>query len=231
MGEVEFDCVHHVADKLKLFLEERGIKFTVLHPAESFIYLATEKEVVKRDGRIQQGYMWCGGRCRWGTHLKLSTIEKYLKSLEPDKGELIQYVGISFDERIRAERAKMSKKKSRYPILYPLIEWQMTEAECLDYCRERDWKWEEDGYDMYVLLDRLSCSCCSNKNLRELSNMFRLLKGRNYWAMLEELQRKIPMPFRHKTGQTVFDLRARFEAEAVQMDIFDLDLKEVNKES
>ena len=229
MGEVEFECMHVLAEKMRAYLEARGIKFTVLHPKETYTYLATQKEFGKRDGRFQTGYWWCGGKCRWATAKKLAGIEKYLKSLGRD--DIVQYVGIAVDESQRIFR----ENKSRFPKEYPLITWDMTEADCLRYCHERGWTWEVyseplgRNVDLYGgILDRVSCYCCRNKNLKELYNLFRFLP--DYWKKLEDLQRMIPMPYR-RDGKTIFDLRERFEKQSQQMDYLDLYLKEVNKES
>ena len=179
MGEVEFECMFVLEEKMRTYLESHGIKFTVLHLEQPYTYLAAEKEFVKRDGRIQQGYQWCGGKCRWATSLKLQGIEKYLRSLGRD--DIVQSVGIAYDERGRADKGLINNR-SRFPKVYPLIEWNWTEQDCLNYCHKLGWKWEVfsetlgrniDLYDGF--LTRLSCFCCYNKSLRELYNVFRFL--------------------------------------------------------
>ncbi len=156
--------------------------------------------------------MWCGsGKCRWGTHLKLTAIENYLSQID----DVTEYVGIAADEAHRTER----KCRTHNIKSYPLVEWGMTEKDCLRYCREHGWNWIEEGYDLYDLLDRISCWCCGNKNLRELYNLYRFLP--NYFNRLEEMQKQIPMPYR-RNGETVFDLRKRFEEKSAQPDIYDV---------
>ncbi len=220
MGSAEFDCIHNNSDKLGEYLKSKKIKYTVLKIEPSFEYYMYEKPVQKRSGAIQNGYMWCGsGKCRLGTHLKLSAIEKYLAEI-PD--EVTQYIGISADEAARAERGKANNRTHTIK-KYPLLEdWCMTERECLAYCRAHGWHWIEEGHDLYDLLNRISCFCCGNKNLSELYAMYKYLP--NYFKRLEDMQRKIPtMPYR-RNGETVFDLRERFEKrleeENAQPDIF-----------
>ena len=53
----------------------------------------------------------------------------------------------------------------------PLVDWQMSEKDCLDYCYNRGFYWEENGVRLYDILDRVSCWCCANKNKKELENM------------------------------------------------------------
>lgn len=70
--------------------------------------------------------------------------------------------------------------------------------------------------DLYSILDRISCWCCCNKNLKELRNIYRYLP--NYWQMLRDLQEKIDRPFKgYYKGQAkgIFELEERFSSELV----------------
>ncbi len=193
---MEFKAIYNNRDKLKLLLNEKGVKFTELHPDCPFLYKMFEKPVKKKDGTIGKGYSWCGGRCRWGTTEKLKALEKYCKGC-------YEYVGIAVDEQKRLEKERKGHK------LFPLAEWGMTEEDCLNYCRERGWNWLENGVDLYDVLQRVSCWCCGNKNLKELRNYYKFLP--EYWERLKEFQSKTNRPFRG--DQTIFDLEKRFESD------------------
>lgn len=54
----------------------------------------------------------------------------------------------------------------------PLVSWGMTEIDCLKYCHNQGYFWNENGIELYDILDRVSCWCCANKNRKELDNMF-----------------------------------------------------------
>lgn len=54
--------------------------------------------------------------------------------------------------------------------------------------------WTENGVDLYDILDRVSCWCCCNKNLKELRNIWRYLP--EYWERLINLQERIECPFK-----------------------------------
>lgn len=99
----------------------------------------------------------------------------------------------------------------------------MTESDCLDYCYSQGWHWNENGYELYDLLDRVSCKYCKNKNLKELRNIYHFLP--EVWQELKELQDKVQMPFRG--GKTIHDLETRFVSEDSQMTINDF-MKEGN---
>lgn len=61
------------------------------------------------------------------------------------------------------------------------------------------------------MLDRVSCWCCRNKNLKELKNIYNFLP--NYWEKLRELQNKIDIPFRNKS--TIFELENQFKNQSM----------------
>ena len=194
---MEFECIYKMRDKILPILKEKNIKYTELKPKEPFEYTMFEKPVKKRNGTISKGYSWCGGRCRWGTTEKLKAIEKYCK-------DCYEYVGIAYDEPQRLKKERKGNK------LFPLADWEMTEKECLQYCYDKGFNWEEDGIELYNILDRVSCWCCCNKNLKELKNYYKYLP--NYWNKLKELQSKTERPMKYNK-YSVFDLEERFENE------------------
>ena len=201
---MEFQAIYHIRDKIIPILEERGIKFTELHPARPFLYDMLERPVVSEAKGIHRGYGWCGGLCRWGTSEKIATIDRYTRGCHV-------YVGIAADEEKRLDRLPEWKST-------PIAEAGMTEADCLAYCRARGFTWEENGIDLYDILDRVSCWCCCNKNRRELKNIYRYLP--EYWERLKDLQRKLDRPMKNfhdwaNYGEygNLFDMEAVFKNE------------------
>ena len=89
-------------------------------------------------------------------------------------------------------------------------EWQMTENDCLQYCYSHGYSWNENGVELYSVLDRVSCWCCRNKNLKELKNIYIYLP--EYWQRLRGLQSRIDTPMKGE-GKSVFDLEERFKKE------------------
>ena len=194
---MEFKCIYNIRDKVVPMLLENNIKYTELKPKEPFEYTMFDKPVKKRNGTISKGYSWCGGRCRWGTTEKLKAIEKYCE-------DCYEYVGIAYDEPQRLNKERKGNK------LFPLADWKMAEKECLQYCYDKGFNWEEDGIELYNILDRVSCWCCCNKNLKELKNYYKYLP--NYWNKLKELQSKTDRPMKYNK-YSVFDLEERFKNE------------------
>ena len=208
---VEFDSIRTNAERIKPILEAHKVKFTVLKPSDTFLYTMTEKLVKKRNGEVQNGYKWCGGCARWGTTLKLDAISKHNKTYGDEV--IIEYVGVAADERHRINRQRNGNRVK----IYPLVEWEMTEKDCLEYCYSHGWHWSENGYELYDLLDRVSCKYCRNKNLKELRNIYHFMP--EVWQELKELQDKVQMPY--KDGKTIHDIETRFVTEDMQMNISD----------
>ena len=192
---MEFECIYNLRNKILPLLEAHNIKYTELKSKQTFLYTMFEKPVKKRNGTTGKGYSWCGGRCRWGTTEKLKAIEKYCKGN-------YEYVGIAYDEQNRLSKERKVNK------LFPLAEWKMTEKDCLEYCYNKGYDWNEDGIELYSILDRVSCWCCCNKNLKELENYYKYLP--KYWNKLKELQSKTDRPMKYNK-YTVFDLEKKFK--------------------
>lgn len=200
---MEFQAIYHNRDKLLRLLREqereREIRFTELKPERSFLYDMLEKPVSSAKNGDHFGYGWCGGVCRWGTAAKTKTIEKYLSRYN---GDFVEYIGIAYDEPDRI------KEK-----IYPLAECKMTEADCLQYCRERGWNWLEDQVDLYDILDRVSCWCCCNKNRKELFNIYLYLP--EYWEKLKDLQSQISKPMKRYKSKKYGEYGNLFDMEKV----------------
>lgn len=193
---MEFETIYEIRDKVKKLLQEYGIKYTELHPQRAFEYDMLHRIKTKRDGSKVSGDGWCGGACRWGTFAKLNALNRYI-------GNNHTYVGIAADEKSRLEYLESHKSS-------PIADAGMTEADCLTYCHERGFFWNECGVELYGILDRVSCWCCRNKNMKELRNIYWNLP--KYWKRLRELQMQIREPIKGKYG-SVFDLEKRFEFE------------------
>lgn len=138
------------------------------------------------------------GGCRWATTDKTNIISKYLKQYKEYK----EYIGIASDEISRINKERPNTK------LLPLVEWGMSEKDCLEYCRNNGFEWVEDGIKLYDILDRVSCWCCANKNLKELKQYYLYLP--TYWNKLKEFQKRTDRPMKYNK-YTVFDLEEKFE--------------------
>lgn len=204
---MEFQAIYCIRDKVKCMLKDMGIRYMELQPPRPFEYDMLIREKTKRDGTVVNGNGWCGGACRWGTFIKQKILNDYTAGSHV-------YIGIAADEPHRL--ANLDYYKSS-----PIADAGMTESDCLQYCRQRGYSWLEEspsGYiDLYDILDRVSCWCCSNKNRKELKNMYIYLP--NYWKRLRKLQSKIDKPMKKWSNKllgaygNVFNMEQVFEKE------------------
>ncbi|MDR2513884.1 MAG: phosphoadenosine phosphosulfate reductase family protein [Christensenellaceae bacterium] len=200
---MEFKAIYSIRDAMLPIFAQAGIKYTELKPPNSFLYDMLERPVVSKQKGSHLGYGWCGGVCRWGTTFKTQSLDAHAQ------GATLHYVGIAADEPNRLNRLEAPK-------CAPLAEEGMTEADCLAYCRAKGFSWDEDGVDLYGILDRVSCWCCSNKNLKELRNIYKHLPG--YWEALKDLQSQIERPMKRYSSKgipygNVFQLDKKFKEE------------------
>lgn len=190
---MEFNCIYKIMHDVKILLLKKGIKFTRLKASKEFIYLMFDHQINHRDGTQSWGYKWCGGSCRWFTTYKTNTIRKYLRS---NYDEYIEYVGIALDEPKRIERS--------HGKILPLVDWKMTEKDCLDLCHGYGFYWQEGEHELYEYLDRVSCWCCRNKNLKELKNIYRYFKP--YWFALCDLENRCGITMKNRSLRSLEEI-------------------------
>lgn len=145
------------------------------------------------------GFSWAGPRNRWCTSvLKTRVINRYLSNLRKEH-EIVQYIGIAADEPKRVRE-----------FCYPLVEWGMTEKDCLEYCYERGYDWG----GLYELFRRVSCWCCPLQPLEELRVLRRHFP--KLWEQLLEWESKTWRNFRSDYSVEDLEIRFRFEEERIQ---------------
>ena len=190
---LEFPQMYDHLDSLERYI---GRPITRLQPSISFEYLLTEYQPKRRNPALtdKKGLRWPGPKNRWCTgRMKQRVLDRHLKELSKEY-EIRRYIGIAANEK---ERCK--------GFCYPLVEWGMTEADCLRFCRERGFDW--DG--LYDIFRRVSCWCCPLQPLSELRKLWKYFP--NLWQRLLELDSKSWRQFR--ADYSVRQLEARFEME------------------
>lgn len=199
---MEFEAMERHIAKCKEMVESLGIKFTTLKSEHPWEYWMFEREVNRKesDGK-GLGYSWPAPRQRWCTgRLKTMLVRNYTAELEL-KYDVKQYVGLAADELWRAER----KNNAVNYKLYPLIEWGISDAECVGICYERGFNWE----GLYDLFDRVSCWCCPLQGIDELRKLRKHFP--DYWARLMDMDNRTWRRF--KEDYTVAQLEIRFALE------------------
>lgn len=187
----EFPQMYKHIEKIKKYIKEKYNKeITTLKAEKDFDYYMFEHEKTRGKNKGKRGYGWSTMLCRWCTsNLKTNVINKYLKAKNE---EYTEYIGIACDE------PKRIKDKC-----YPLIDWGMTEKDCLHYCYERGFNWE----GLYEHFDRVSCWCCPLKNLKELKTLYTHYP--ELWEELKEMDKKSYNQFRK--DYSVKELEEKFK--------------------
>lgn len=192
---LEFPELYDHIDKLEAYI---GLPITRLSAHKSFEYYLLEYTPERRNpdltGRV--GLSWPGPRQRWCTaRLKTRIIDAYVSNMEREYN-VIRYVGIAVDEPKRVRDMR-----------YPLVEWGMSEDDCLQYCKERGFDWG----GLYDLFSRVSCWCCplqSFESLRTLRKNFPAL-----WNQLKEWDSKTWRTYLKNYSVEQLDIRFAFEDE------------------
>ncbi|MCM1159519.1 MAG: phosphoadenosine phosphosulfate reductase family protein [Clostridium sp.] len=197
---IEFPQMYEHIAKLEQALPVPIIR---LKPEKSFEYYLLEYTPKRRDANHplagNRGLGWADARMRWCTSiLKTRLIDRYLKEMRKEY-EIVQYIGIAADEE------KRIKDKC-----YPLVEWGMTEKDCLDYCYARGYDWG----GLYRLFKRVSCWCCPLQPLAELRVLRKAYP--ELWNQLLAWQEKTWRKFKSSYSVQELDVRFQFEDERLR---------------
>lgn len=161
-----------------------------------FDYWYGEHTNTKGKRKGQKGYGFPDFRNRWCTALKREAVKKIQNTILTD---CIQYHGIAYDEKHRAEN-----NKGRI-IKYPLIDWHITEKQALEYCYNKGLDWE----GLYEKFHRVSCWCCPMSRIGELRVLYNEFP--ELWKELIHMDKKSFRKFRN--DYSVSDLTEKFANE------------------
>jgi len=184
-----------------------GIRITRLRPDKPFANWMFKRPIVARKGpnkgcvhRIGNG--WPSPSRRWCTRIKVDAINKHLARW-PNP---VSCVGIAVDEVHRTQTK--AQRNGKYPKRYPLIEYDVDEAEALQYCRRLGYDWG----GLYEVFSRVSCFCCPLQRIGELRRLRRHRPAQ--WQAMLKMDRMAP---EHNRGfrnyDTAHDLEKRFQQE------------------
>ena len=186
------------------------IGITRLKPEYTFEYyfydvLIHHRKQTKFNERLgtdsHNGFSWPGPKMRWCTdRLKTRPRTQFLRDYRKEYN-IIEYVGIAADEEYRLRRKINDRENKRYP----LVDWGMTEADCLQYCYDRGFDWG----GLYEKFSRVSCWCCPLQSLPELRVLYHEFP--DLWQKLKEMDSRTYGQFR--IDYSVIDLEKRFDLE------------------
>ncbi len=203
---IEFPQMYEHIDKVE---KTTGIPITRVKSDLSYEYLMFDCPIKRKENSLSSmqggtntnGFSWAGAKMRWCTsRLKDVPRKRFLKPLL-EKYNVLEYVGIAADEQFRLERKRNQLKNH----VHPLVDWNMTEADCLNYCYENGYDWG----GLYEHFRRVSCWCCPLQSLNELRQLYKYFP--DLWAKLKEWDNRTWRNFR--ADYTVEQLEIRFNLE------------------
>ena len=148
---LEFPEMYEYIDKIENYIGREIIR---TKPKKSFDEWCYGKIVRgKRKGEIR-GLPPVLYPCYWTRESKVNPMFQYTK------GNCV-YFGIASDEYKRAN------PKPDITAVYPLVEWGVTEMECLDYLRNLDL-----ANPLYLHVKRTGCWLCPKQNKRSLKHLY-----------------------------------------------------------
>lgn len=206
---LEFPQMYEHIDKVE---RETGIHITRVKAEKPFEYYMFDYPVARRDdspvkmryGDVK-GFGWPGPRMRWCTKtLKSEPREKFIKGLR-EHYEIRYYVGLATDEGYRFNR----KNNQQENHVHPLVDWNMTEADCLKYCYDRGYDWG----GLYEHFKRVSCWCCPLQSLEELRSLRKYYPEQ--WEKLLEWEKHNYRNFRADYSVDELEKRFAFEEECL----------------
>jgi len=192
---------------LDLLEKNTGVKIWKLHSCLPFEYWMTARPIVARKGenkgkihRIGNG--WPSMTRRWCTGKKVSAIELFCRPI-PNP---ISCVGYAADE------TKRSISNPGNLLRFPLQEYNITEAQALQYCYDKGYNWG----GLYNHFSRVSCFCCPLQRIGELRTLRKHFP--ELWNKMLEMDKAQPGHNKGFMGyKTVHDLDGKFAEEERQM--------------
>ena len=201
----EFPQMYEHIKKVQAMIEPLKIEIVKI----DFDYWFGEHVKTRGKRKGDKGYGFPDFRNRWCTALKLESYGMVAASMQynPRKRggvnsipkDIVEFHGISFDEKQRT-----SNNEGRN-IKYPLVEWQITGRQALDYCYSRGLDWG----GLYEKFHRVSCWCCPLSRIGELRVLYSEFP--ELWVELEEMDKKSFRKF--KSNYSVAELREKFANE------------------
>jgi 3'-phosphoadenosine 5'-phosphosulfate sulfotransferase (PAPS reductase)/FAD synthetase len=186
--QMEFPEMYEYIDKIEQVTGIAVTRTVPNHTWDEFFYGTYVRG--KSEGKVR-GFPFTAGMGCWARReLKLTPMKKAM-----GKGNVI-YIGIAADEVGRTHRTTYAENINDYK--FPLIEFNMTERDCIDYLKDRDLL-----NPLYERFDRLGCWCCPKQSLKSLLNLYHFYP--DLWRQLLKYQDTSPITFKPDYSAYYFD--------------------------
>jgi 3'-phosphoadenosine 5'-phosphosulfate sulfotransferase (PAPS reductase)/FAD synthetase len=204
----EFPEMHDHVARVAAMLESHGVQFVHFNLKHHLHHIMFHRPVfgvkAPHKGKLRYiGRGWPSPVRRWCTAEKVGVIDRYIKQIDG----AVSCIGFAADEAHRADSKNIQKQP--YHVRFPLIEWGMTEADALAYCRERGFYPPGSPYDHF---SRVSCYCCPLQGLNDFRTIRKVYP--DLWVNMLAWDARMPeINGPYWNGLTVRDLDNRFAEE------------------
>ena len=185
----EFPQMYEHIKKVKRLIKPFKVKTIKI----DFDYWFSEHIKMRGKNKGQKGYGWPTMGVRWCTALKRDACKKFLSPFN----NVIEYHGIAYDEKERLEKNKDGRE-----IIAPLVDWKMTEADCIEYCKQRGFNYG----GLYEKVTRVSCFCCPLADKAKLA----VIQDEypDLWKEIKEMETKTNTKFKGYGTEAIEEARA-----------------------
>lgn len=214
---MEFQLLYNYLDAIDKEIEQYGLqierRITAIHQFDERFYQVIKSGPHKGDIR---GFPYAAfSRMCW--------IRREFKAFPKPAADDCHHIGIAYDERHRTKRKTyteeiecvgcapfaddcntMTTQTSKH-FKFPLIEWKLTEADCLEFLKQRG-----IVNQLYDHVTRIGCWLCPYQSKRSLSYLY--TNHPQYWKQLLQYESDSPQGFLAK-GKRLKELEASFEVD------------------
>jgi len=148
---LEFPEMYSYLDQIEKHI---GIKIKRITPKTTFFKWFYGKSTKGKSKGVERGFPPQRCHCYWSREVKEYQLKKYCY------GNIV-YMGIASDEPRRI------KKHPKFEAKYPLVDFGMTEQDCIDYLKERNL-----SNKLYDKFTRTGCWLCPKQSLKALKVIY-----------------------------------------------------------
>lgn len=179
-------------DYIKKVEKHINRKITILRSETNWDELFYGKLIKGKFKGKTRGFPGINYPCWAANMLKVKPLRKGYTSKD------ICYIGITIDEKHRADGNEYKGKNFRFP----LIDWGWTEADCLQYLTER-----KILNPIYKTQKRTGCWCCPKQNRKSLQILCN--DHPDLWKRLKQYEKDSPHGFRFDLKLDDFEKRVK----------------------
>lgn len=193
-SDYEYPEVYEYIDKIDVFVNKnygKTVNHLHLKPEWEFQKWFYGKFETGQFAGVMRGFPRVRGRC-YLSRQKGRTLDRYDRTS-------FRYIGIGWNEKHR--------ETDNPRLLYPLIEWEVTEDQCVEYLKEKDLLPTHKKY-----YTRSGCWWCPKQSMTSARSIF--VRHPDLWEQIKVWEKESPVGW-NMPGKTTPEWEARFKNEIV----------------